>query len=69
MHFIQSVYTKKEFRGMGVFKALFNFVKTNAEKDRVPLKLYADIKNLSAIEVYKKLGMKDSETIFLKHEF
>ena len=54
---------------MGVFKALFNFVKTNAEKDRVPLKLYADIKNLSAIEVYKKLGMKDSETIFLEHEF
>ena len=56
---IQSVYTKKEYRRMGVYKALYNhiveLVESNA--DYCGIRLYVDSTNLNAINVYTKLGM------------
>jgi len=56
---IQSVYTKKEFRERGVYKALYNFIENKVESNNeyCGIRLYVDNTNLNAIKVYSKLGM------------
>ena len=56
---IQSVYVNPQYRGMGVFKSLFEHVEMLAlsRSDVVALRLYVEINNISAKEVYKKMGM------------
>jgi len=56
---IQSVYILPEFREIGVFKSMYNYVLENvAMSDDVSgLRLYVDRTNLKAIQVYKKMGM------------
>ncbi len=57
---IQSVFVDEKFRGAGVFKALFNHVRTLAEKEgNVPnLRLYVEEHNTRARQAYNKLGFK-----------
>ncbi len=56
---IQSVYVLPEHRGKGIFKSLYNHVKTLAAEDKevAGLRLYVDKTNKTAIKVYRKLGM------------
>lgn len=56
---LQSVYVIPEKRGMGIFKQMYNYILAQAnESDEVAgLRLYVDIKNIAAREVYTKLGM------------
>ncbi len=56
---IQSVYILPEHCKTGIFKKMYEFVKTLAEEDKevAGLRLYVDKSNKKAIEVYKKLGM------------
>ena len=56
---IQSVYVLPEYRRKGIFKSLYNHVKSLAmdDKEVAGLRLYVDKSNDKAIEVYKKLGM------------
>ena len=56
---IQSVYVDKNYRKHGVFKALFNEVKSYCESnDRfVGLRLYVDKNNQRAKSVYSAMGM------------
>ncbi len=56
---IQSVYVRQEFRGRGVFRALFKHLKALALKQRnVPaLRLYVHADNKRAQGSYSKLGM------------
>jgi GNAT superfamily N-acetyltransferase len=56
---IQSVYVKPEFRRAGVFRALFNHLRTLAQtrKDVCSLRLYVHAENTRAHESYKRLGM------------
>lgn len=56
---IQSVYVEPSFRGKGVFKSLFNHVEmlALAQLDVVAIRLYVEIHNLIAKEVYQKVGM------------
>ena len=56
---IQSVYVLPEYRRKGIFKSLYNHVKSLAMDDEevAGLRLYVDKSNDKAIEVYKKLGM------------
>lgn len=56
---IQSVYVDVDHRGKGVFKALYETVKSQAvgNDDVKGIRLYADVSNLRAHEVYQKLGM------------
>lgn len=56
---IQSVYTRPEFRGRGLYKMLYAHIVTLAEKseDVMGIRLYVDKTNTSAQKVYKTLGM------------
>ncbi|MEX2117712.1 MAG: N-acetyltransferase [Bacteroidota bacterium] len=57
---IQSVYVPEEFRGRGVFKALYRHVESMARKQIgvCGLRLYVEHDNQSAIRTYQKLGME-----------
>jgi GNAT superfamily N-acetyltransferase len=62
---IQSVYVRPEFRGQGLFKALYAFVKHDCKaRGAIGLRLYADQDNARAIEVYKRLGMTSHYLVF-----
>lgn len=59
---IQSVYVKEEFRGRGIFAALFEHVQALArrEKDVRGLRLYMEKDNERARRAYQKLGLKQT---------
>jgi len=58
---IQSVYVTPEYRGKGVYKAMYNKVKETAEVEGIStIRLYVDKTNLRAQSVYQKLGMQES---------
>lgn len=56
---IQSVYVAVPYRNKGVFKALYEHVKTKVMHDStlMGIRLYVDKSNIEAQEVYTKLGM------------
>ncbi|MBT3575815.1 MAG: GNAT family N-acetyltransferase [Candidatus Marinimicrobia bacterium] len=56
---IQSVFVKKEYRQTGLYKLMYEFIKTLIDKDDqiVGLRLYVDDDNIKAQNVYSKLGM------------
>ncbi|MEL7585454.1 MAG: GNAT family N-acetyltransferase [Prolixibacteraceae bacterium] len=56
---IQSVYVLPEFRQKGIYKSLYGHIKTLVEHDSnlKGIRLYADKSNLTAQQVYEKLGM------------
>lgn len=61
---IQSVYVHKQFRRKGVFTALFNKVRSQAQKQKIPLlRLYVHKDNRSAQQVYEKI-MKHGTYLF-----
>lgn len=68
---IQSVYVLPEYRKHGIFKLLFEHIKNLAlQQDNVcGLRLYVDKDNDTAINVYKKLSMHQSNYIFFELEF
>jgi GNAT superfamily N-acetyltransferase len=57
---IQDVFVKKEWRGRGVFQALFEFVHQQAAEhpDVCGLRLYVEAQNARAKRVYQWLGME-----------
>ncbi len=59
---IQSVYVQKEFRQQGLYKQMYEFIKTEVKKSKgiAGIRLYVDHNNDKAKEVYKKSGMKKS---------
>lgn len=65
---IQSVYVAPDVRGMGVYRALHAHVEHLARDtpDVRGLRLYVDAENLAAQEVYRRLGM--SQTNYLLFE-
>ena len=56
---IQSVYVREDFRGRGIFKALFEHLTALAAKSKGvwSLRLYVETHNDSAQRTYLKLGM------------
>ena len=64
----QSVYVPPEYRGRGVFRALWDHVESLARKegDVASLRLYVERENASARAIYEKLGME--ETGYLVYE-
>jgi ribosomal protein S18 acetylase RimI-like enzyme len=68
---IQSVYVQKEFRGQGVFKALFDHVRTLALRDKTVcgLRLYVEKHNIRAQQTYERLGMKKTHYEMFEMDF
>jgi len=60
---IQSVFVKEEFRGQGVFRALFSHLESLARSsDGVAgLRLYMHAENERARQTYERLGMSHSD--------
>ncbi|HVX63371.1 MAG TPA: GNAT family N-acetyltransferase [Pirellulales bacterium] len=56
---IQSVYVQAEYRGRGVFRALFEHVAelAKAAPDVCGLRLYVEQHNAAAVTTYQRLGM------------
>ena len=56
---IQSVYVVPEMRGLKVFRKLYDFIRSLAEKDISVkgLRLYVEVENQRAQAVYSKIGM------------
>lgn len=68
---IQSVYVRKEFRELGVFRMLYQHVEAMA-KDRgdvCGLRLYVEHENDRAQKVYEKMGMVRSVYEMFEKEF
>ncbi len=60
---LQSVYVDPQFRGIGVFTKLFEFVleSANCEPNVCGIRLYVDKSNTSAISTYKTLGLNPTD--------
>lgn len=56
---IQSVFVSKEFRGQGVYRALYEHIQNmvNSSDEYAGIRLYVDKTNTNALQVYEKLGM------------
>ena len=56
---IQSVYVMPDFRKVGIFRRMYEFVKVMVENspEYAGLRLYVEVNNRAAQEVYTKLGM------------
>ncbi len=59
---IQSVYVQKEYRQLGLYKLMYDHIKTTVLKsgEVAGIRLYVDDDNLIAQNVYQKLGMQKS---------
>lgn len=59
---IQSVYILPDFRGRGIYRMLYEFVKDNADKSKnvCGFRLYVEKENVRAQGVYEKIGMEQS---------
>lgn len=58
---IQSVYVHADYRGQGVFRQLFEHVKTilQQQPDVIMIRLYVEQDNTTAMRSYDKLGFVD----------
>ena len=56
---IQSVYVLPEYRGKGVYKEMYLYLKSKVESEPglLGLRLYVEKENKNAQQVYQKLGM------------
>lgn len=57
---IQSVYVMPEYRGKGIFRAMYTKVIEMAKEQNITqVRLYVDRHNTNAQKVYQKLGMEE----------
>ncbi|WP_456460834.1 GNAT family N-acetyltransferase [Reichenbachiella sp.] len=56
---IQSVFVDKDFRGRGVYRALYEHIQAmvKSSDEYCGIRLYVDKTNTNALRVYEKLGM------------
>ena len=67
---VQSVYVNKEYRGKGVFKALYNKVKEicDSNNEYVGIRLYVEKENYTAKKTYRSLGMEECNYFMYEYE-
>ena len=67
---VQSVYVDKEYRQKGVFKSLYNYVKSFCDNDDsiAGIRLYVEKQNKNAQSTYKSLGMTECEYDMYEYE-
>lgn len=68
---IQSVYVHKDYRGQGVFKSLFQHIRSRAEREKTVcgLRLYVEKHNARAQRTYERLGMKKTHYEMFEVDF
>ena len=68
---VQSVFVRPEFRGTGIYRALYERVRQDAAHrgDVCGIRLYVEKDNVSAQEVYEKLGMSPTHYLMYEEEF
>jgi GNAT superfamily N-acetyltransferase len=68
---IQSVYTRGDARGAGVFRALYDHVlaEARARPDVCGVRLYVERENAAAQRVYERVGMRPSAYRFYEVDF
>ncbi len=68
---IQSVFVAPDFRGRGIYRALYSEVETRARnaKNACGLRLYVERDNQKAQAVYEKLGMSETPYRIYETEF
>jgi GNAT superfamily N-acetyltransferase len=68
---IQSVFVTPSFRNQGLYRALHNRVKSRAQEagDVVGLRLYVETENQSAMEVYRRMGMVETNYRIYEEEW
>ena len=68
---IQSVYVHPHHRRRGVFRSLYQHLRTLAESDPgvVGLRLYVERQNTPARDTYKGLGMSEARYLVMQHLF
>lgn len=66
---IQSVYVKPEYRGKGIYTALYHTIKKLAHENNVrTIRLYVDRTNGPALHRYSKLGMHESHYLMYEED-
>lgn len=67
---VQSVYVNKENRGMGIFKALYTYIKDMCDKDEniCGIRLYVERENYVAQNIYSNLGMNECNYHIYEYE-
>ena len=59
MWYFQSVFVQPEFRGQGIFRGMYDHVlKLANQHDVLYVRLYVEVENERAQNVYESLGMK-----------
>ena len=68
---IQSVYVHPDFRGKGVFRALFSRIKElgEADVDCCGIRLYMERENETARESYRRLGFSETGYVVFERLF
>ena len=67
---VQSVYTHPDFRGKGVYKALYQMLVKKVEAgEYAGIRLYVDKTNVTAQKVYENLGMNGNHYRFYEWMF
>lgn len=67
-YWVQSVFVEKEFRQKGLYKDLYTFLQKHIKekKNVAGLRLYVEKNNRRAQEVYKKLGMIETDYLLFE---
>ncbi|HEX4588496.1 MAG TPA: GNAT family N-acetyltransferase [Gemmataceae bacterium] len=65
---VQSVYVRSDYRGRGVFRMLYDYVRRVARERRevVGVRLYVERDNRAAQDTYRRLGMKEMPFFFMQ---
>lgn len=65
---IQSVYVHADFRRRGVYRAMYEYVRSQAASQNVcGFRLYVEKDNKVAINTYENLGMRESVYLMYQH--
>jgi GNAT superfamily N-acetyltransferase len=67
--FLSSVFTKPDFRRMGVFSAIYTYIKQAAARSQARVELAVHLNNTRAMDAYHKAGLTLTPYILREKRF